>query len=178
LVANKKAINSIHRNCVFVGYDEEDKARYASVRGTNTDKRFRRDIENSDKGYPFCKEGKTDTLLIFESAIDLMSYLTLLKNHGVDKFNNHMISMGGMSYISIENYLEKHHGITKITLCLDSDDEGNMFSKKITEKFAKDYEIVRHIPKGKDFNEELVSIILDSTSNNFKMALKSESIRL
>jgi hypothetical protein len=68
-----------------------------------------------------------------------------------------MISMGGTSYIPIEKYFERYPGITNITLCLDSDDEGNFFSQKIREKFGEEYEICRHIPKGKDFNEELIS---------------------
>ncbi|MGV8147044.1 MAG: DUF3991 domain-containing protein [Alkaliphilus sp.] len=167
-VKDKKIYEDVNRNCVFVGYDDDNKPRYASVRGTNTNKRFRRDIENSDKGYPVCVNGKTDTLLVFESAIDLMSYLTLLKNYGVEEFNHHMISMGGMSYLPIQNYLEKHAEISKMTLCLDSDEEGNMFSEKIIEKYVKDYEIARHIPKGKDFNEEIVkevSMKADSKSD-------------
>lgn len=156
-VKDKKIYEDINYNCVFVGYDKDNNPRFASVRGTNTRKKFRRDIENSDKGYPFCLEGKSDTLLIFESAIDLMSYLTLLKLYGVSKFNHHMISMGGTSYIAIEKYLEKNSTISKLILCLDSDDEGNFFSQKIRDRYSERYEIARHIPKGKDFNEELVA---------------------
>jgi hypothetical protein len=155
-VKDKKIYEDTHHNCVFVGYDVDNNPKFASVRGTNTDKKFRRDIENSDKGYPFCVEGKTDTLLIFEAPIDLMSYITLLKLHGISKFDQHMISMGGTSYIPIEKYLVRYPEITNITLCLDSDDEGNFFSQKIREKFGDQYEIARHIPKGKDFNEELI----------------------
>lgn len=158
-IKDKKIYEDTYNNCVFVGFDEEKTPKFASVRGTNTNKKFRGDIENSDKGYPFCLEGKSDTLLIFEAAIDLMSYLTLLKLHGITKFNHHMISMGGTSYIPIEKYLERYPEITNITLCLDSDDEGKLFSQKIKEKFADDYKICRHMAKGKDFNEELISLI-------------------
>jgi hypothetical protein len=157
-VKDKKIYEDTHHNCVFVGYDEENNPKFASVRGTNTNKKFRRDIENSDKGYPFCQEGRSDTLCIFESAIDLMSYLTLLKLHGVVEFHHHMLSMGGTSYIPIEKYLEKNPNITNLILCLDSDDEGNFFSQKIREKFGEEYKVARHIPKGKDFNEELVAL--------------------
>ncbi|KKH66221.1 hypothetical protein DU75_09310, partial [Methanosarcina mazei] len=97
-----------------------------------------------------------DTLCIFESAIDLMSYLTLLKFHGIAELHHHMISMGGTSYIPIEKYLEKNPNITNLILCLDSDDEGNFFSQKIREKLGEKYKVARHIPNGKDFNEELV----------------------
>jgi hypothetical protein len=66
------------------------------------------DIENSDKGYPFCHEGKSDTLCVFESDIDLMSYLSLIKLHGIKHFQHHLLSMGGTSYIPIEKYLERN----------------------------------------------------------------------
>jgi len=160
-VKDKKIYEDIHHNCVFVGYDEENNPKYTSVRGTNTNKKFRRDIGNSDKGYPFCAAGKSDTLCIFESAIDLMSYLTLLKLHGVSEFKHHMISMGGTSYIPIEKYLEKNTKISNLILCLDSDDEGNFFSQKIREKFGGKYGVARHMPKGKDFNEDLVDFVED-----------------
>jgi len=158
-VKSKKLYEDTYKNCVYVGYDEEDNPKFASVRGTNTEKRFRMDIENSDKGYPFCYEGNSDTLCVFESAIDLMSYLTLIKLYGINNFQHHLLSMGGTSYIPIEKYLERNPQIKKITLCLDADDEGQFFAQKIKEKFGEDYELKSHIPKGKDFNEELVNRI-------------------
>lgn len=170
-VESKKLYEDTNRNCVFVGYDEENKAKYASVRGTNTNKQFRRDIENSDKGYPFCQEGTSDTLLIFESAIDLMSYLTLLKIYEVEEFNHHMISMSGMSYLPIEKYLERYPEICKITLCLDSDEEGEVFSQGIAKRYRENYQINRHTPKEKDFNEELLSV----NNENVATRLNEES---
>jgi hypothetical protein len=179
-VKDKKIYEDTHHNCVFVGYDEDNNHKFASVRGTNTNKKFCRDIEKSDKGYPFCREGRSDTLCIFESAIDIMSYLTLLKLHGVSQFHNHMISMGGTSYITIEKYLEKNTNITNLILCLDFDDEGNFFSQKIRGKFGEKYEVARHIPKGKDFNEELVRIIKEregqSLSTREQMEMEEECV--
>lgn len=158
-VKSKKLYEDTYKNCVFVGFDIEDNPKFASVRGTNTKKRFRMDVENSDKGYPFCCEGNSDTLCVFESAIDLMSYLTLIKLHGISNFKHHLLSMGGTSYIPIEKYLERNPQIKKLTLCLDADDEGRFFAQKIKEKFGEDYEFRMHIPKGKDFNEELVNVM-------------------
>lgn len=159
-VKNKMLYEDTYKNCVFVGYDEENNPKFASARGTNTKKRFRMDIENSDKGYPFCHEDISDTLCVFESAIDLMSYLTLIKLHGIKSFNHHLLSMGGTSYIPIEKYLERNPQITKITLCLDADDEGQFFAQKIKEKFGEGYEFKSHVPKGKDFNEELTNLCI------------------
>lgn len=168
-VKSKMLYEDTYKNCVFVGYDEENNPKFASVRGTNTKKKFRMDVENSDKGCPFCREGSSDTLCVFESAIDLMSYLTLIKLHGINNFQHHLLSMGGTSYIPIEKYLERNSQIRYITLCLDGDDEGQFFAQKIKEKFGGDFELKSHIPKGKDFNEELIEIY-DRLSHQLKVS--------
>ena len=46
-------------------------------------------MKNSDKAYPFCKPGKNNTVCVFEAPIDLMSYLTLIKKHNIENFENH-----------------------------------------------------------------------------------------
>jgi hypothetical protein len=156
-VNEKKIYEDDRRNIVFVGYDDEDTAKFASVRGTGS-KRFRKDIGGSDKGFPFTASGSDNTLLVFESAIDLMSYMTLYKIHQGRELSHHMISMGGTSYIPIENYLKKNSNINKMILCLDSDKEGRFFSGKIKERFGEAYEILKHVPRHKDFNEDLVAV--------------------
>jgi len=156
-VNEKKIYEDDRRNIVFVGYDDQDTAKFASVRGTGS-KRFRMDIGGSDKGFPFTAPGSDDTLLVFESAIDLMSYMTLYIIHQGRELPYHMISMGGTSYIPIENYLKKNSNINKMILCLDSDKEGHFFSGKIKERFGEKYEILKHLPRHKDFNEDLVAV--------------------
>ena len=163
-VSEKKIYEDNHHNVVFVGYDKGDIAKFASVRGTGS-KRFRYDIGGSDKGYPFLKVGTDDTLLIFESAIDLMSYMTLYKIYQNKKILHHMLSMGGTTYIPIENYLKKNKNIKKMILCLDSDKEGHFFSGKIKERFGEKYEILKHVPKKKDFNEDLVAVCEELEEN-------------
>ncbi|MBN4074801.1 DUF3991 domain-containing protein [bacterium AH-315-E09] len=155
-VKEKKIYEDTNRNCVFVGYDEENKPRYASLRGTNTNVRFCGDVKNSDKGYPFHQTGTSSQLLIFESAIDLLSFLTILKMRGIVSFSHHMISLGGMSYLPIEKYLAKYTNITNIITCLDADVEGQAFAQRIREKFGDKYEMASHMPEQKDFNEELI----------------------
>lgn len=108
-----------------------------------------------------------------------MSYLTLLKLHGIQEFYHHMISMGGTTYIPIERYLEQNPNIKSLILCLDSDDEGNFFSQKIREKFGDKYSrIARHIPKGKDFNEELVGCISNLSFYNDNESLENNMIKV
>ena len=72
-------------NCVFVGY-ENGKPAYGALRGTLSETTFAGEVPGSDKRFsfavPLCAGGKT--LCVFESAIDALSYLTLLKLRGQD----------------------------------------------------------------------------------------------
>ena len=62
-------------NCVFVGYDEKGIAKFGSVRGTLTEKKYRGDCKNSDKRYAFKQIG-TDTtkLYIFEGTSKIKKF--------------------------------------------------------------------------------------------------------
>ena len=72
-------------NCVFVGYEHGNPA-YGALRGTLSETTFAGEVPGSDKRFsfavPLCAGGKT--LCVFESAIDALSYLTLLKLRGQD----------------------------------------------------------------------------------------------
>lgn len=154
-VKNKQLYEDERKNCVFVGYDEEKQSRFISLRGTGS-KRFRKDLWGSDKTYPFHRKGSNDTLVVFESAIDLMSYLTLIKLHNVNPIKHHMLSMGGTSYLPIDYYTSKYPNIKKMILCLDNDDEGHFFSQQIRERYGDRFYITKHVPENKDFNEDLI----------------------
>lgn len=159
-VRKNKIFENKYGSCVFVGYDDSGEARYASVRSTNsTGKSYRGDVKNSDKSYPFCLEGKNDTVCLFESPIDLMSYLTLIKKYSIKNFENHCISLGGVSDRALEYYLMQYSNIEKIMLCLDNDEAGHFSCNQISEKYKDSYSILRHLPKRKDFNEDLLEFV-------------------
>ena len=71
-----------HHNAVFVGFDG-DQPRCASMRSTLSDSTFLRDVEGSDKRFSFSFTGldNNGALVVTEGAIDLLSYLTLLKRN-------------------------------------------------------------------------------------------------
>ena len=64
-------------NVVFLGYDNDNNIKYAGCRSTN-EKRIMRDAKGSSKEYSFRMSGaeKCDSLHIYESSIDLLSYAT------------------------------------------------------------------------------------------------------
>ena len=66
-----------HHNVVFVGMDRYGKPRYANLRGIRTD--FKGEASGSDKRFSFSFPAPgSDTVHLFESAIDLLSYATSL----------------------------------------------------------------------------------------------------
>ena len=74
-----------NHNVVFVGKDYKKNPRYAFIRATN-DTRYMHDASGSDKEYSFRMLSKTynEKVHIFESAIDLLSYATLMKMNNKD----------------------------------------------------------------------------------------------
>ncbi len=170
-ISQDKLYENNHRSCVFVGYDKDNQTRYASVRSTNTTgKSYRGDAKNSDKAFPFSYEGGSSTVCVFESPIDLMSYLTLLQYHDVETFNHHMISLGGVADRALDYYLKLHTEINRIMLCLDNDEAGHFACQQFHEKYHERYKLLRHSPTGKDFNEDLLSI-----RNSFQSAQVREA---
>lgn len=158
-VNKDKLYENKHGSCVFIGHDNKGQAKYACVRSTNTTgKLYRSDVKNSDKSYPFFTSGTNDTVCIFEAPIDLMSYLTLIKKYDIKDFKSHCISLGGVADKALEYYLKENPNINKIMLCLDNDEAGHFACQQIREKYRDKYKILRHIPQGKDFNEQLLNM--------------------
>ena len=67
-----------YHNCIFVGFDETGNAAYAFYRAT-TGERLMGEAAGSDKRYSFRIDRAGSTLHVFESAIDLLSYATIMK---------------------------------------------------------------------------------------------------
>ena len=64
-----------YHNVVFVGRDKEQNPRYAAMRGTD-ENRYRGEARGSEKAYGFGHIGTDEKLFVFESPIDLLSYIT------------------------------------------------------------------------------------------------------
>lgn len=170
---NKIYENKYYNSCVFVGYDETGEAKYAAIRGTSSSMQYRKDVAGSDKSYPFaanvrlgnvCNESEfsNKNLYVFESPIDLMSYLSLLKLHRINDFDAYCISLGGVCDLALERFLNEHPEITEITLGLDNDEAGRFACEQIRQKYSNRYIIKRHIPENKDFNEDLIKLSMSA----------------
>lgn len=66
-----------HHNAAFVGMDRTGKPRYAALWGIGTDYIVEANGSNKNYSFSIAAEGMSDTVHLFESAIDL--FLTLLE---------------------------------------------------------------------------------------------------
>ena len=148
---------------MFVGF-AGDRPAYAMQRGTLQDKRFVGEVAGSDKRYSFAvpvTPGGSATLCIFESAIDALSYLTLLKQRGKDWRKANTLSLGGVGKkdqrlpLALSRYLKDAPHISRIVLCLDNDAPGRM-SAVLLRELLRRYEVIDRPPaRGKDYNDLL-----------------------
>lgn len=83
-------------NVVFLGYDDNKNIKYAGLRSTDNE-RFMKDAKGSSKEFSFrIVNKKINTIHLFESSIDLLSYATLLKEKGYNWKENNMIALSGV----------------------------------------------------------------------------------
>ena len=154
-------------NIVFLGYDNDGNIKYAGCRSTGN-KRIMRDAKGSSKEFSFrmLSNIKNNTIHIFESAIDLLSYATMLKIKGYDYKNHNLIALAGVYQpssnieqskvpIAIQNYLNKYQDVQDIVLHFDNDRAGRQATKAMI--IALDKYNVYDIPApyGKDINDYL-----------------------
>ena len=135
-----------YHNCVFVG------------------------LVGSDKRYSFRIEANSNTIHVFESAIDLLSYATIMKMRTGNWRAETMVSLGGVYAPSpnkpiskipaaLDNALQNHPEVKTIALHLDNDNTGRAAALSITEQLKDRYEMRNEPPpKGKDCNDYLMHV--------------------
>jgi len=142
-------------NAVFTGADDNNKIRYVMQRSTLPECNLKFESKGSDKRFSFCLKGKSDIIYIFESPIDLLSYVSI--QNDIMKISPHMLSLGGVSDIALEAYIERFPSIHRIVFCLDRDKAGNEAYALLYNKYSKrGFNIYRHLPEQKDWNQDLL----------------------
>lgn len=154
-------------NVVFLGYDNEHNIKYAGCRSTN-EKKIMRDAKGSSKEFSFRMLSKitNNSLHIFESSIDLLSYATLLKLKGYDYQNQNLLALAGVYQssknienskvpIAVQNFLNENKNIQDIVLHFDNDRAGREATKALIIALNRYniYDITA--PYGKDINDYL-----------------------
>ena len=155
-----------NHNVVMLGFDKYGTPRYANLRGIGTD--FKGEASGSNKRFSFSISAeKSDTVHIFESAIDLLSYATMLKINGKKWDEHHLLSLAGVyrpskeledsSFpLALKQFLSEHPEVKKIHLRLDNDYAGKIATEALKHLLSEKYEVSVHLPKkGKDYNDWL-----------------------
>lgn len=150
---------------VFIGYDSHRLASYACKRATDSD--WKIDVAGSDKRFSFSiRNPSSKTVRVFESAIDLLSFITLMKRNGLDYKADNYLSIAGATLIgksiekskipvALEQFLFDY-SMDKIILHLDNDRAGIETTKKIFYWLYDKYDVRNQPPRNaKDFNEML-----------------------
>lgn len=174
-----------YQNVVFIGRDEDGKARFACLRGTRDG--FKCDVRGSYKRYSFYLPPKNSDiqsnkhsrhLACFEAPMDLLSHATLQQRGGLVaseaccstmqpewNWDGHRLSLGGISSVALISFLERSPQITRVMLHLDNDAAGLAAMQKIKEQLGQDSRF-KHIrvsinpPRGaKDYNEILLRAV-------------------
>lgn len=129
-------------NACFCQYDN-DRLTGIEKHGTSTFKSFR--ITEGRKGF-FLPLGEPETICIFESAIDLLSFLEMYRN----RLKAHLlVSMGGLNGLATE--LRQQYPDAKMFLCVDNDEAGNQFANRLKSLNMQKFQ-TRNV---KDWNELL-----------------------
>lgn len=154
-------------NCVFVGFDGAGVPRYGFIRSSDPCSTFLRDADGSDKRYAFHMAAKapSDTLHVFESAIDLLSYITLAMESGQP--------WQRASYLSLSGYMPQP-GTTRLCLwpwsntfpptlrrarsssAWTTTGAGTWRQRPYRERLPPDFYVEARFPAGKDYNAQLM----------------------
>lgn len=156
-----------HHNLVFVSY-KNDKPTFVTEKGIIKEQRFMKEYPGNDYEHCFFVDYGSDTLVVTEAIIDMMSIMTLHK----DTYKN-------CSYLSINSttkdnaiykQLNKHPEIKNVMLRLDHDEAGVKASKRIEEKLLNEFPNVNidvnYPPEEKDWNDYLVYVVHEKEKIN------------
>jgi len=147
-----------YHNMVFKGNDKDGITRFASMRGVfdHDGKSFRCDVAGNDKNYGFhVANEESKELIVFEAAIDLLSYIDIYTD-----FHTNKLALGMLGDAPLETFLIEHPQIVSIRFCLDNDEPGRKATEKLMEKYYENgFEVEDAAPPVgyKDYNEWLVA---------------------
>lgn len=158
--------SKLYHNAVFIGKDYNQIPKYAACRSTNGSN-FKIDASGSDKRFSFrmIAERRSDTLHLFEGAIDLLSYATYVDYMDGDYRNENLLSLAGVYQpknemeeskipVAVTEFLKENPHIKRIFLHFDNDKAGRKAAVAIKMQLEKAYEVIDDPPKtGKDFND-------------------------
>ena len=146
-----------YHNVIFKGNDKDGVTKFASMRGVFDEKgrSFKCDVAGNDKNYGFnVSYENSEEVVVFEAAIDLMSYMDIF-----DDFDTNKVALGMLSDAPLLTFLREHPQIKTIRFCLDNDGPGRCATMELVSKYKRmGYKVIDSpVPdRFKDYNEWLV----------------------
>ncbi len=152
-------------NALFVGYDSAGRPRYGALRSTIAG--YKGELSGSDKHYSFSLiyNPEFESVHVFESAIDLLSYVTMQQFRDEDWKSDAYLSLAGVYApkrsgvvpVALQRFLKENPQIQTVFLHLDNDEVGRAATAGIIMGLKEDYFVIDEAPnEGKDVNEELM----------------------
>ncbi len=138
-----------YRMAVFIGRDENNHAVAVCKRACSSYTKFKQECRGNDYtyGWLFDPEGNYNTnkpLICFESEIEKMSFMTLLKMHGKDINQYAYLSTGSASkYMTIVNTVERM-GYKNVIIAYNDDFASKINAGKMYSERTKDILRVEH----------------------------------
>ena len=154
---------SVNHRCVFVGKDG-DVPKFACERGTMDG--YKKDVFGSDKRYSFCLAPQVpdkSVLAVFEAPVDALAH-HCIHEIGQTGWDGYRLSLGGVGSVALVSFLERHHEISSVLLCLDNDKAGKDATDRIIRELLSDKRFsgrritVAPPPIGKDYADTLQAI--------------------
>lgn len=157
------------KNAIFVGYDLSGQAKYAAYRSIGKNK-YMGDCTGSTKEYSFRlgHNAESNELHLFECAIDVLSYATLLNMYGHNWKTHNLVSLAGVYQpkdkiedskvpIVLAKYLKENSNVDTVILHLDNDYVGRRATKALKVILPKHIKVIDSpATLGKDVNDFLL----------------------
>lgn len=161
MVQRKALYQDIHKNCVFVSRDNTGKPVFASIRGTNTYKKFVADAFGCDYSYGLFLPNGGERLIVTESAIDAMSVMNLLEIGGTDHKAYDYLALSGCGKTEVIETHLRNHDYRIVDLCLDNDEAGRRAAKALSVRIKEISKaaVYTELPGNeKDYNDVLKQV--------------------
>ena len=109
-------------------------------------------VEGSDFRYAFNWPGTSDSLMVFEAPIDMLSFISKFRDSNWSRHN--YVALCGTSSQGMLGMLERHPNISTVHFCLDNDQAGQLATKRLAGLVReKGLAVNALVPVLKDWNE-------------------------
>ena len=166
-IARKLIMETKNHEAAFIGYDSNGEIRCINLRAMDGSD-FKKTVYGSDRQFAFrlVSDKENPTLHLFEGAVDLLSYLTILRWKGINYKSGNFLSLGGIYQpkkemekstvpVALKRYLSERE-TKKIMLHFDNDFAGKRAMQTL-KVILPQYEVKAFLPpRGKDYNDYLV----------------------